>query len=300
MTMKTKSMDVLCVGMASYDLIFAVTQHPREDEKGVASMLVRSGGGPAANAAVAVARLGLSSAFAGYLGQDAFGNDHLRELEDEGVIVDLVQRGSTTTPLSVAFVKPDGKRSLINFRQTKPLSSGSVDFSNFRPKVIIFDGHEPELSTSLVERAMEWNAKTILDAGSVHQGTRQLAPTVDYLVCSEKFALEYTGTQKVPVSLDALAKVAPSVVITCGENGLLWKHEQGDGSLAALAVPVVDTTGAGDAFHGAFAACIARGKDWEDTLRFSNTAAGLSCTKLGARPGLPTEEEVNELLRRSV
>ena len=290
--------DVLCVGHASYDLVFSVPQHPLPDEKSVAGSLIRCGGGPAANAAVAVSRLGYLSAFAGYLGEDEFGAIHLAELEGENVLVDHVVRGTGQTTLSVVLVKPDGQRSLVNYRaEGHPLPRGCIDFSNMRPKVILFDGHEPFLSAELVELFKGDGVKTVLDAGSLHEGTELLASKVDYLLCSEKFVRQFTGEMDKDRAIDKLLVHAPVVVITLGERGLLWKSPGDRGELPAHEVEAIDTTGAGDAFHGAFAACIAAGKDLDYTLRYASVVAAICCTKLGARPGLPTKREVDEFIR---
>jgi sulfofructose kinase len=128
-----------------------------------------------------------------------------------------------------------------------------------------------------------------LDAGSVHDGTLALMGVVDYLVCSEKFALQLKADEH--AALAYLADFAPYVVITLGERGLIWQHGTASGALPALAMNVVDTTGAGDAFHGAFAAGIAAGLDWLTLLRYASVAGSLCCTKMGARLGLPSKEE---------
>jgi len=290
--------DVLCAGHASYDLVFSVPQHPLPDEKSVATEFIRCGGGPAANAAVTVSRLGYSSALAGYLGEDEFGAMHLAELEGENVLVEHVVRGTGQTPLSVVLVKPDGQRSLVNYRaEVQPLPRGCIDFSDIQPKVILFDGHEPFLSAELVEMFKGGGVKTILDAGSLHAGTEMLASKVDYLLCSEKFARQFTGEMDNDRAMDKLSVHAPVVVVTLGERGLLWKSPAGWGELPAHEVEAIDTTGAGDAFHGAFAACIAAGKDLDHTLRYASVAAAVCCTKLGARPGLPTKGEVDEFIQ---
>jgi sulfofructose kinase len=293
--------DVLCVGNASYDLVFSVPHHPRPDEKSIASSFLECGGGPAANAAVTVARLGYRAAFAGYLGQDYYGDQHMRELEREGVVTDLVVRGTSPTRLSVALVKPDGKRALFNYRgSTGHLPPHSVDFSILDPSVILFDGHEPLISPPLARSARENGCiTTILDAGSVHRGTEALIPVVDYLVCSEKFARQFTGETDETRAVAELSKHVPAVVITLGERGLIWRSAQGMGRVPAFSVTAADTTGAGDAFHGAFAVCVASNQPWDHTLRYSSAVAALCCTRIGARPGIPTQREVEEFLDRA-
>ena len=287
--------DVLCVGHASYDLVFLVPEDPQPDQKTRATGFLQCGGGPAANAAVAVARLGGTAAFAGYLGEDRYGDKHLLELGRDGVLTDLVVRGAAPTPLSVVLVKPNGQRLLTNYREdTEPLPEGSVDFSPISASVVLLDGHEPEISPALAVAAKEQGAVIVLDAGSVHRGTEALIDLVDYLVCSEDFAAQFTDADSHDATLAELYRHAPNVVITLGSKGLIWMTRQGSGLLPAFPVTAFDTTGAGDAFHGAFAACLARNLDWEQTLRTASAAAALSCTRLGARPGIPRSAEVEE------
>lgn len=295
--MRRRRLDVLCLGHASYDLIFTVSHHPAPDEKCIASAFLACGGGPAANAAVAIARLGLKSAFAGYLGADLYGDKHFWELQQEGVIVDFIVRGSAPTPLSAVLVKPDGKRALVNYRgETRYLPENALDFSLIVPKVILLDGHEPLLSASLVGWAKNRGIATVLDAGSLHPGTEQLMNRVDYLVCSEKFAYQYSQDTDAKRALHLLGRQAERVVITLGERGLIWQKERETGEWPAFKVGALDTTGAGDAFHGAFAACLAAGKGWPETLRYASAVAALCCTEVGARPGIPTRQAVDAFL----
>jgi sulfofructose kinase len=290
--------DVLCVGQSSYDLVFSVPHHPAEDEKMFANRLLHCGGGPAANAAITASRLGVKSAFAGYLGRDIFGELHIEELRENEVSTDLIVRGDLPTPISMVMVKPDGKRSLINYKgETKALASGEIDFKFVKPKVILFDGHEPHLSVSLVEYAQRNKIPTVLDAGSVHEGTLALMERVDYLVCSEKFARQIKNDEK--TALEHLAKLSRCVVITLGERGLIWRRGQEAGSMPAYAVDSVDTTGAGDAFHGAFAAALSMKMSWEDTLRYSSAAGALCCMKMGARTGISSLKEHSEFLEKN-
>jgi len=181
---QSHKVDVLCVGAGTYDLVYSVDRHPHPDEKIRADSFTGCGGGPAANAAVTVSRLGLQSAFVGYLGNDIFGNAHIDELQQAGVNTDLVARGKYSSALSVVMVKPDGSRALVNYRKPESyLAADSVDFSSINTKVILFDGHEPHISPALAKSARQMGIITVLDAGSIHSGTEELAGLVDYLVC---------------------------------------------------------------------------------------------------------------------
>ncbi len=284
------NIDVLCVGYACYDLVFSVATHPAADEKIVANEFINCGGGPAANAAVAISRLGFKTAFSGYLGLDLYGEKHYQELLENGVNTDFIVRGESPTPLSTVLVKPNGNRALINYKgNTKALPAAAVDFSAVKPKAMLFDGHEPYLSMALASQAREAGIPTVLDAGSVHDGTMALIGEVDYMVCSEKFAHQFTGD--IEKTLARLSRVAPAVVITLGDKGLTWQRGKRRGESPAFPVDAIDTTGAGDAFHGAFAAALAAEMEWHNILRYASAAGALCCTKIGARTGLPSQAE---------
>lgn len=286
--------DVLCVGHASYDLVFSVPHHPAADEKLFADSLLGCGGGPAANAAVAAAKLGFKAAFAGYLGRDVYGVSHYAELQNAGVNTHHVIRGDSPTPLSAILVKPNGQRALINYKgDTRALPADSIDFTGMAAKTLLFDGHEPQISLALLGQ-VDPATPTVLDAGSLHAGTRALLDKVTYLVCSEKFALQYAGDT--PSALSQLAALAPSVVITLGEQGLVWRRGQEAGQISAPPVTAIDTTGAGDAFHGAFAAAVAARMAWRDALEYASVAGAFCCTRMGARPGLPDQQQHERLL----
>ncbi len=289
--------DVLCVGLAVYDLVLPVDHHPGEDEKCIASGFVGAGGGPAANAAAAVARLGGTSAFAGYLGRDPFGDLHFEELRSEGVITDLVVRGLHPTPFAVILVKPDGRRTVIAHRAATPaLDAGKVDLSGIRPGVVLFDGNEPLISPALAQEARANGAAVVLDAGSVHGGTVKLAPLCDYLIASEKFGRDFCNEDSPLEAVRRLARIAPAAVITLGAEGLVWCAEGACGKIPAFAVNAVDTTGAGDIFHGAFALRTAMGDNFMSALRYAGAAAALGCTTMGARPGIPKKSAVDAFL----
>ncbi|WP_342799827.1 PfkB family carbohydrate kinase [Methylacidimicrobium tartarophylax] len=162
-------------------------------------------------------------------------------------------------------------------------------------RAMLFDGHEPRISLPMVEEARRRGTSTVLDAGSLHEGTAKLAGVVDYLVASERFAAQATGSTDPEEALRRLAASHPCVVVTLGERGLLWSSRGKRGRLPAYSIACVDSTGAGDAFHGAFALGVARRMTWEDLLYFASAAGALACTRLGARQGLPSAEEVASL-----
>jgi len=125
-----------------------------------------------------------------------------------------------------------------------------------------------------------------------------LLPAIDYLVASERFARDFTGEDDLEKAFNALKRQAPSVVVTLGERGLKGRNGSSEGRLPAFPIEAVDTTGAGDTFHGAFALELARGAGFVSALVFASAAAALSCRSLGARPGIPTRRAVQEFLNQ--
>jgi len=278
----------------------SVPHHPGSNEKMLADALTLGGGGPAANAAVQVARLEGRAGFCGYLGHDIFGEKHIEELTHEGVDTGLIVRGGHASPLSQTLAKQDGSRCVVNFKGDTPwLPADAIKMHRIEalaPGLILFDGHEPLLSEAICTWAKENKVSTVLDAGSLHHGTRQLASRVDYLVASETFACQYCELDKPDACLEALTGIAANVIITLGERGLIWSRAGKTGQLPACPVEPIDSTGAGDAFHGAFALAVAKEMGWENSLRFASAAGALTCAQLGARSALPYESQVLSLI----
>jgi len=220
-------LDVLCIGHAAFDITMQAPHHPKADEKILADALDLAGGGPAANAAVQVVRLGGSAGFCGYLGRDTFGDMHLAEFEAEGVDVSLLMRGDAPTPVSQILAKPDGTRSVVNFKGETPWLAADAVRLNEKPEVMLFDGHEPLISAALFKQAKAAGTMTVLDAGSLHKGTDTLALEVDYLLASAKFARQFCDTDDMQQALEQLSVQRDCVVITLGEMGLIWFKVQG-------------------------------------------------------------------------
>jgi sulfofructose kinase len=291
------SYSVLCVGHACYDLVFAVDHHPAPDEKVRAQAFVSCGGGTAANAAMTAAVLGATTAFAGYLGSDIYGDQHLAEFSAAGVDTSLIVRGVEATPISAIFVKPDGTRSIVNYKgDTNRLTTANVNFAVAQPKVVLFDGHQPALALAIADWAQERGIVTVLDADTVNEGNIELLRHCTLVAASERFAHDLFAAPSPQAGMAELARCASAVVVTLGERGLIWQRGKESGALPAFAVNAVDTTGAGDCFHGALAAGLCADMDWLPLLRYASAAGALCCTKHGARLGIPSAAEVATLL----
>ena len=291
--------DVLCVGSAVFDIVHFVDRHPGEDEKCFSDDFVACGGGPAANAAVTVARMGGEAALAAYLGDDFSGDLHLNELHREGVDTTLIIRGDFPTPISSIIVKPSGSRTAVCHKGLTPwIKEDSFSALKLECRVLLFDGHEPLISLPLAKKAKMVNIPIVLDAGSLHRGTEELAPLADFLIASEKFALQVSKEKDINLALEKLGHISGCVVITMGSRGLVWKKGTEEGALKAFPVDAKDTTGAGDIFHGAFALGVAENLDFVENLVRASAAAALGCKKKGGRPGIPHARDVEEFLKK--
>jgi sulfofructose kinase len=302
-------MDVLCVGHAAWDISVFVPGYPAENSKWETDTMIECGGGPAANAAYLLSRWGASCALAAALGDDSYARRLLDEFAVVGTDTSLARPSpDRATPVSVILVNQrSGSRTIVNRKREEcsaPLDLSPMPAWSRPPRVLLFDGHELEASLEAMRRFPD--AKSILDAGSLREGTRVLAGRVDYLVSSERFARQFCGLPDLETSERRQAAVAAlhahngrAVVITLGERGLVYGTGDDVRHLPAFPAQAVDTTAAGDIFHGAFAYGILTGLGWIETLRLAAAAAAISVTVRGGRTSIPSLDQVQEMLRRA-
>ena len=298
------SVAALCVGHASYDISTLVADFPVEDSKCEVQTLLEAGGGPAANAAYLLARWRVPTALAALVGDDRYGRQIVRELEQAGVDASRVEvRADHVTPVSIIVVNTkSGSRTIINRKAPQQeLAPSPERFVGLRPRAMLFDGHEPE--ASLAALAELPGARTVLDAGSLRPGTAALAGKVEFLVASERFARQVTGEADLSAPeaqrrcvVDLRRRYGNTVVVTLGRRGLVMDDGEGFRAMPAFPAVAVDTTGAGDIFHGAFVFGLLEGMGLWDTLRLSSMAAAISVGREGARLSTPTLAEVREAL----
>ena len=188
-------MDVLCVGHASWDINLFSDGFPPENSKCEIRTMLECGGGPAANAAYLLSRWGVSCGIAAAIGQDDYGRRVVDEFTTAGTDVTLLDRSPDhPTPVSVILVNEhSGTRTIVNRKAVRPPMALRLpaDWPKPAPRVLLFDGHELEASLAAMARFPE--AQTILDAGSLRDGTRELAGRVRFLVSSERFARQMSG-----------------------------------------------------------------------------------------------------------
>jgi len=305
---------VLCVGHVSFDLLLPLPVFPSRDSKVMIDSSLETAGGPAYNAAALVASWGLPSALAAVVGADPYGDRAIADFEALGGDASLVRRDAgASTPLSVILsVAADGSRTIVTRKgPLAPLDGASVLRGlPFEPACLLADGHESGAAAAVA--AAYPDIPFVLDAGSPRPGVDALVPLCSHCVVSERYAASLlgkttlTGQGEVEAALAALG--AKAVRAAAGGNGVVavtlgargWACSVRGGAVehaAAYRVPVVDSTGAGDIFHGAFAWALASGMDDRPALNLAGAAAALSVGTRGGFPSIPAREAAERLRR---
>jgi sugar/nucleoside kinase (ribokinase family) len=285
----------VCLGHATCDLLGTLDGWPGPDEKTrLLAAFERQGGGPAATAAVTLARLGTPVRLLGVVGDDDLGAWILAGLRAEGVDVDgMLVRRARHSHLSVCLAdRRSGGRNVLWHPGDAPdlrpaeLPPGALDGAG----VLLLDGRHPEAAASLAAAARRRGIPTLLDAGSPQPSTTALARRVEVCVASQPFARALAGDDRPGEQLRALLALGPRLAgVTLGRRGAVFGHA-GDRHYLyqpALRVRTKDTTGAGDAFHGAVAWGLLHGASPARLLRTAAVVAALKCRDAGGRRGLP-------------
>jgi len=300
-------MDVIGLGFATVDVLTRVPRLPHADEAYRVLGVSIQGGGPVATALVTVARLGGSAGYIGTIGGDDWGRFIMADFERNGVDVSLARidpAGSST--MSIILVNaPTGERSILYEPGTAAaVVIGEAEAEAVRAaRILHLDGWNIAAAISAARTAREAGVPVSFDggAGEAWREVGALLPLVDVLVVARDFARSFTGEVDPAAAGPALLCTgAREVVITDGAHGCWYWGAAGSLRQPAYEVSVVDTTGAGDVFHGAYVYALLQGWEPAQRLRFASAAAALKCTQPGGRLGIPTTGQVLDFLQGRV
>lgn len=295
---------VFCLGLAIQDIILTVPKIPRDPVKMHASGRREVGGGPAANASVAISRLGGDARLAARLGNDLVGQALRLELSVDHVDVMQVRLfEDRQSPVSMILSEDGGERLIVaDTDKGLPTDPGWLDLSDLGDAVLA-DTSWPEGTARLFREARCQAVPSVLDAdvSRSDRGTiRALVAAADYVVFSRPGLGQVAGSDDLEDSLAQLTAPHHRLMgVTDGSQGLLWHHDGGPMRSRPPDVEAVDTLGAGDVFHGALALAVARSWSLERAIAFANAAAALKCTMPGGRRGFPTAAAVAQFEQRS-
>ena len=299
-----KLFDVVALGLNSIDLLAVVAEHPIKNTKQRLHRFARLPGGQMATAAAICARLGWRARYLGSFGDDMFGELSKQSLLEEGVSLEgsRTVAGATNQFAIILVDAPSGERTVLWDRHPaltldpEAVSRGDVTSG----RVLVVDCHDTPASAQAAKYARDAGVPTVIDVEKVRPRINELLQNIDAIIAAQEFPSELTGYEEPGRAIEAIAREfsTPLVCVTLGEEGSLALCGGREVRTPAFAVDCVDSTGAGDAFRGGFAAGLLRFADGdiEDVLRYANAVAALNCRRLGARGGMPRPEEVDELL----
>lgn len=295
--------DIVGIGYSALDYLAAVPRLPEENTKLELGEIVIQGGGPAATATVTAARLGFSAAFIGKVSDDDFGRRMLEELGKEDVDISsvVVEPGYRS---QFAFILVDEKtaaRTILWNRGTLPaMTAEDVDEGLIAScGGLLLDSMEPRAGAAAAKLAKERGIPVVIDAGTLREGIGEILPYCSHIVASELFAGQISGGRGVGAALEKIDGFGPRAsVVTLGERGCVALESGRVMEIEGFDVDAVDTTGAGDVFHGAFIFGVMQGWDIRRICVFSNAVAALKCMKMGGRAGIPDLGQALRFLSR--
>ena len=301
--MQGKYFDCVGLGICALDHLALLPHFPRADEKLDLLEFSVQGGGPVPTALATMARFGAKVSFVGKVGSDECGRIVLSELEQFGVDVSaaVIDPHSRTARAYIWVDSTSAKRTVVLDRT----NMANLSPDEIRRDVVqdgrffLTDGRESEAALAAARLAKNSGAEIILDLGNVRDRTEDHLELADYPVVSDAFVRRYwPGTDPTAAVKRLLEGGARAAVVTCGPKGSYYSLDGAVFHQPAFAVQALDTTGAGDVYHGAFAYALTRGEPIDYAVRFASAAAALKCRSLGGRRGIPRLVEVLELMEQ--
>ena len=285
------NIDAIGLGLCTVDMLFVVDRQPTFDTTMRASQYLRQGGGPVPTSLVALARLGASTSYVGKVGDDPDGDFIRAELEKEGVDTSsfVVVPGALTRVALVLVEEATGERGFT----TRPETCADLDPAEFdretiaNARILHLDDADPACMQA-ARWAREAGNTVVYDGTWLHEDLDEFLPLVDMPIVSEPMVRRWMPDATPQQVVDRLhgygAKIA---VYTLGERGTIVRWREGTFTYPAFPFEAVDTTGAGDAFHGAFIYGLLQHWPVSDIIRYASAVAALNCRQLGGRSGLP-------------
>jgi len=293
-------MKAICIGHSTFDTTLPMEEYPTENLKYRINTHIECGGGPASNGAYLLAKWGLDTTIASVVGDDFYGDRVIEDFKNIGANTDYLEKrvGHETTSSYIIANMSNGTRTIITskknpIRKLDKKVEGHYD-------LILIDGEHPDTAKEVLENNP--NAISVLDAGRLTNDRRILGQMVTYLVCSHDFAEEFTHKKTDINDFNILVEIynelkdyfKTNVIITLEANGSFTEINGEYKIIPSTKVTAIDSTGAGDIFHGAFTYFIGMGYPLEEAIRYASITGAISVTRIGSRYSIPRLEEVLE------
>jgi sulfofructose kinase len=296
---------ILCIGMPVRDLTFRVPGVPARGSKENATHFGEICGGNALNAAIGIVRLGGRASICGPMGdaRETSSRFIFDQMAHEGIdTTHIVHLRGLVTPISAIMIDPSGERTIVTFRDPElwKVELPDTDALLEDCHAILTESRCAEFCTDLCAEARRRGIPVIVDVDRAMSLREGLLTASSHLVFSSEPLQETADLSDDGQALQMIAKLTPSFLAgTRGPRGTIWLDEHQDlQETPAFPVHTVDTLGAGDIFHGAFALAITEGQELRQALRFASAAAALKCTRFGGAFAAPQRTEVEELLNQ--
>jgi sulfofructose kinase len=297
-----KRADVVGVGINATDTLIRLPRFPSLDSKVEFLSSTILPGGQVASAMVACQKWGLRTRYVGKVGDDFAGELQRKEFEKAGVESHLtvVPRAQSQTSF-ILVDEPSGERTVL-WNRSAEMTLKPADIQRewiVNARALLVDGHDTEAAATAARWAREAGISVTADLDNLYSGVEVLLENVDFLVSSKEFPARLTGEEDLLKALPAIQKKLGNrlTAATLGRDGVLAWDGECFHYFPAYVVDAVDTTGAGDVFHGAFVYAQLAGWAVDEQLAFSCAAAALNCKAMGARGGIAPLAQIRELMR---
>jgi sugar/nucleoside kinase (ribokinase family) len=302
--LQDKPFDVVGMGLNSVDFLSVVPEFPPPNSKMEMLRFSKQGGGQVATAMVALSRWGVKTKYIGKVGEDELGQFSLHSIRQEGVDVSSVTiEPNATNQFAMVIVDgPSGERTIIWNRDERLMyREGELRKEEVcSGKLLHLDGHDIHAAIQCARWAKEEGIPTIVDLDKAEPLTSELIKEIDFVITSSRFPTLYTGISDREKALLELQKYTPGFLCaTLGHQGAVALVNGEFLHVKGFEVNTVDTTGAGDVFHGGFICGLLQNWEVLKILRFANAVAALKCRELGGRKGIPTLKETQRFLNPS-
>jgi len=298
---------ILCTGIIVLDEVFRVDEFPKADGKVEAKDFFVVNGGCAANAAVAIARLGGRAALAGPLGGPAGKDDNgdrvLAALHRDNVDTSACQRiDGLATALSAIFIDARGDRTIVTYRDQRiaAVTPDDPEALAASADLVLADNRYPQFARPICEAARRCGLPVVIDGDKPTVVDDAFFRVATHIVFSSECLLATTGSSDLGEGLKAIARHTDAfLAVSNGPHDILILENGAFRRVPVFPIRAVDTLGAGDALHGGFALALAEGRGETEALRFGAAVAGIKCSRIGGSAGAPTRAEVEAFLMES-
>lgn len=291
-------MKVVCVGHSTYDTTLPMNEYPIENLKYRIEKHIECGGGPASNGAYLLAKWGMDTSILSIIGDDYYGDKIVEDFEKIGVSTKFLERKKdhdTSSSYIIANMN-NGSRTIITSKKD-PIRKLEQEV-NIEADLILVDGEHPETALKILQDNKE--AISVLDAGRLNDDTRALGKLVTYVVCSKDFAEEFSNIKinyqdqntLITCYEELKAYFKTNIIITLEDKGSFTKIDSTYEQIPSIKVKALDSTGAGDIFHGAFTYFIGKNYPLRTAIRYASITGAISVTRIGSRYSIPNLEEV--------